>query len=139
MAKKSCETFCNIIQRNFYTSMGKISLDEHDAIKDDFLRENVWVENVVIDIDSWIAFYFKHGRFPGSQKLITIPQVKTPPFSKTNIPISPIDLYKKFAGTDTKVLVSIQGLATLNIYLGGNKFVSQHAMYEYLNNLTFQV
>ena len=50
----------------------------------------------------------------------------------------PIDLYKKFARTDAKVLVSIQGLAALNIYLGGNKFPSQHAMYEYLNNLTYQ-
>ena len=117
--------------------MQKISLDEHGAIKDDFLRENFWGENVVTELDSWIAFYFKHGRFPASQELIAIP-LKTPPFLKTNIPISPIDLYKKFAGTDAKVLVSIQGLAALNIYLGGNRFPFQHAMYEYLNNLTYQ-
>ena len=81
-------------------------------------------------------FCFKHGRFLGSQKLIAIPQVKTPPFLKTDIPISPIDLYKMFVGTDAKALVSIQGLAALNIYFGGNKFASQHVMSEYLNNLT---
>ena len=118
--------------------MQKKLLDEHGTIKDDLLRENFWGENVVTELDSWIAFYFKHGRFPASQELIAIPHVKTPPFLKTNIPISPIDLYKKFAGTDAKVLVSIQGLAALNIYLGGNKFPFQHAMYEYLNNLTYQ-
>ena len=118
--------------------MQKKLLDEHGTIKDDFLRENFWGENVVTELDSWIAFYFKHGRFPASQELIAIPHVKTPPFLKTNIPISPIDLYKKFAGTDAKVLVSIQGLAALNIYLGGNRFPFQHAMYEYLNNLTYQ-
>ena len=110
----------------------------HDAIKYDFYRENFWGENVVTQLDSWFPFYLKHGRFPGSQKLIAIPQVKTLPFLKTDIPISPIDLYKKFVGTDAKALVSIQGLAALNIYFGGNKFVSQHAMYEYLNNFTFQ-
>ena len=53
-------------------------------------------------LDCWIAFNFKHGRFPGSLKLIAIPQVKTPSFLKTDIPISPIDLLKKFAGSDAK-------------------------------------
>ena len=42
-----------------------------------------------------IAFFFKHGRFPGSQKLITLPQIKIPSFLRTDIPISPIDLFKK--------------------------------------------
>ena len=45
-------------------------------------------------------------------------QVKTPPFLKIDIPISPIDLFKKFVGTDAKALVSIQGLAALNIHFG---------------------
>ena len=84
-------------------------------------------------------FYFQHRRFPGSQKFIAIPQVKTPPFLKSDIPISPIDLYKKFAGTDAKALVSVHGLAALNIHLGENKFTSENAMYEYLKKLTFQV
>ena len=37
------------------------------------------------------------------------------------MPILPVDLHKKFAGTDTKALVSIHALAALNIHLGGNK------------------
>ena len=52
IAKKSYETFYDTIERNFYTAMEKISLDEHDAIKDDFYRENFWGENVVTQLDS---------------------------------------------------------------------------------------
>ena len=95
-------------------------------------------DHVVTELDCWISFYFKHRRFPGSENLIAIPQVKAPPLLKTNIPISPIDLLKKFAGTDAKTLVSIQGLAAFNNHFGGNKFTLQQAMYEYLENLTFQ-
>ena len=110
-----------------------------NTIKEDFYRENFWAKHVVTKLDCWIAFYFHHGTFPGLQKLIALQQVKTLPFLKTDIPISPINLFKKFAGTDAKALVSIQGLAALNIHFGGNKFTSQQAMYEYLENLTFQV
>ena len=99
IAKKSYQTFYNIIERNLYSTMEKLSIDELDKIKKDFLRENFWAENVVIDLDCWIAFYFNHGRFPGSQKRISIPQVKLPFFLRTDMPISPADLYKKFAGT----------------------------------------
>ena len=60
--------------------MEKLSLDEYNAIKDDFYGENFGAEHVVKQLDCWIAFYFKHGRFPGSQKLIAIPQVKIPFF-----------------------------------------------------------
>ena len=52
IAKKSYETFYNIIEPNFYTTMEKISLDKHDAIKDGFYRENFWGENVVTQLDS---------------------------------------------------------------------------------------
>ena len=125
MAKKSCETFYDIVERNLYSTMEKLSLDEYNAIKDDFYRENVWAEHV---IKQWIAFYFKHGVFP---------EIKLS-FLKTDIPISPIDLFKKFTGSDAKALVSIQALAALNIHFRGNRYSPQQTMYEYLNNLTFQ-
>ena len=63
---------------------------------------------------------------------------KNSTFLKTHIPISPIDLCKKFAGSDAQALVSFQALAALNIHFGGNKYVSRQAMHEYLKNLTFQ-
>ena len=54
------------------------------------------------------------------------------------MPISPVDLYQKFAGTNAKALTSIHALAALNIHLGGNKYTSQIALGEYLKNLTYQ-
>ena len=137
IAKKSYETFYNVVERNFYSTMSKLSMDERDKIKDDFLRENFWAENVVTELDCWISFYFQHGRFPGSQNLISIPKVSLPYFLKTGMPISPVDLYKKFAAADAKALVSLHALAALNIHFGRNKYISQAALSKYLNNLTY--
>ena len=47
-----------------------------------------------------------------------------PYFLKTDMPITPVHLYKKFAGTDVKALVLIHALAALNIHFGGNKYTS---------------
>ena len=69
--------------------MHQVSKDEKDEINDEFLRQKFWWEDVHLQLDSWIAFYFKFGRFPGSQKLISIPN-----FLRTDMPISPVDLYK---------------------------------------------
>ena len=75
----------------------------------------------MLKLDCWIAFCFKFGRFPGSQKLVSIPKVNLPYFLRTDMPISPVDFYNKFAGTDAKALVSFHSLAALNIHFGGNK------------------
>ena len=138
IAKLSYETFYCTIEKKIYSTMQNLSIDEHDEIKDDFLREKLWMENVVTSLDCWVLFYFRHGRFPGSQKLINVLPVKLPFFLKTTMPISPVDLYKKFAGTDAKGLVPIHALAALNIYFGGNKYISQGALEEYFKNLTYQ-
>ena len=42
MAKKSYKSFYNIVQRNFYSTMKQLSVDELNEIRDDFLRENIW-------------------------------------------------------------------------------------------------
>ena len=49
-----------------------------------------------------------------------------------------LHLYKKFSGTDAKGLVSLHGLALLNIYFSGNQHASQTAFSEFLKNLTYQ-
>ena len=114
--------------------MNKLSVDKRDQTKYDFLRENFWWEVVVPELDSWVAFYFKHGRFPGLQKLISIPKISLPYFLKTDMPISPANLYKKFQNrrqrSDAKGLVSIHALAALNIHFGGNKYISQSPLNE---------
>ena len=118
--------------------MQQLSVDEQNEIRDDFLRKNFWWEDVTSQLESWVSFYFKFGRFPGSQKLVSIPKFDLPYFLKTDMPISSVDLYKKFAGTDVKALVSIHALAASNIHFGGNKYISQTTIGQYLQNLTYQ-
>ena len=64
-----------------------------------------------------------------------LPQADIPNFVKTEIPLSPIDLYQEFKATDAKALPSVQAIAALNIHLGGD---SKKALTEFLRNLTFQ-
>ena len=52
------------------------------------------------------------------------------------MPLSPLHLFKKFRQTDANGLVSLHGLAALNIYFGGNQEASQIAMSEFFKNLT---
>ena len=109
-------------------TMQQLSDNEKNEITDNFLRQNSWWEDVHLQLDSWIAFYFECGRFPGSQKLMSIPKVNLPKFLRTDMVISPVDLVKKIAGTDAKVFSSIHALAALNIHLGRNKYISQIAL-----------
>ena len=59
-------------------------------------------------------------------------------FLKTETIFSSPDLYKKFAGTDAKGLVSLHALVALNIYFGENQLVLQTAFGEFMKNLTYQ-
>ena len=78
------------------------------------------------------------GRFQGAEKFTNVPNVNKPIFLKTEMPLSPLDLYKKFRATDAKGLVSLHDLAALNIYFGGNSDISKIALGEYFKNLTCQ-
>ena len=60
------------------------------------------------------------GCSPGRQDLIIIPKPEIPPFMKTQEVISPNQLYEKCHGADARGLVSVQMLAGLNIFLGGD-------------------
>ena len=94
------------------------------------------LQSIFPDADQTIKQEF--GRFPGSQKLVSISKVNLPYFLKTDMPISAVDLHKKFVGTDAKALASIHALAALNMHFGGNKYISQTAIGEYLQNLNYQ-
>ena len=124
LSKKSYKTFYNVVEHNLYSTMSKISNNEREQLQEDFLSRNFWGENVAVQLDSWLAFYYKYGRFSGSQKYDSIPQVNISIFLKTEMSISPVDLYRKFAGIDAKALVSIHALAVLNIHFDGNKYIS---------------
>ena len=138
IAKKAYETFYNIASTNFNLTINKISVDQQNQIKEDLLSKNFWWEHALTNLDSWIAFYYDFGRFPGSDIFTNLPNVNVPSYLQAEMPLSPLHLFKKFKGTDAKGLVSLHGLAALNIYFGGSQDASQIAMGEYLRNLTYQ-
>ena len=80
----------------------------------------------------------QHGRFPGSQDLIVVPRPEIPYFIKTDKIISTNQLFEKTSSSDARGLVSIQALAALNIYLGGNTEISRQALIEFLHNMSYQ-
>ena len=61
-----------------------------------------------------------------------------PIFLKTEMPLSPLNLYRTSAGADTKGLVSLHGLAALIIYFGGNQQASQTTFGEFFKKLTYE-
>ena len=138
IAKNSHETFYNIAQKNLYLTVQKISVDEKNKITEDLTNKNFWYKHALIDLDSWIAFYYMFGRFPGAEKFTNVPNVNKQTFLQTEMPLSLLDLYKKFRATDAKGLVSLHGLAALNIHFGGNSDISKIALGEYFKNLTYQ-
>ena len=138
IAKKPYKIFFNIIQRNFNLTIRKISVDEQNRIKEDLLSKNYWWEHALTDLDSWITFYYHFETFPRSDNFTNVPHVNLPSYLKTEMLLSPLHLYKKFTGKDTNGLVSLYGLAALNIYFEGNQEASQIAMGEFLKNLTYQ-
>ena len=83
-------------------------------------------------------FFFKTGRFPGSEQLAIVPMDVMPPFVKTNEVIPLFDLYEKFNSLSAEGLVSSQFLAAFDIFMGGDKTISKNAMSELFHNLSMQ-
>ena len=69
LAKKSYETFYNAVERNLYSTISKISNDKRKQLQENVLSKNFLGKKVVVQLDSWLAFYCKYGRFPGLQDL----------------------------------------------------------------------
>ena len=138
-AKKAYETLYNQIDQNLSLTINILPADEIEEINIDLQRENYWVNKDLFGLlDTWCHFFFNHCTFASSQELIIVPQADIPPFVNTDTPLSPIDLYRNFKATNAKALVSIQALAALHNYYGGNRQISKDALSEFLHNLTFQ-
>ena len=127
IAKKTYQSLYKCLEQNFYLTVENLSAEEFEEMKDDFNRENFWEKHYANELDCWIAFFFSKGRFPGSQKLIMLPQANIPNFIKTGTSLSPIHLYQKFKATYAKALTSIQAIPALNIHLSGHRHISKKA------------
>ena len=116
----------------------KMPFDLYSEIENDFLRENYEI-NDVKNLDSWVSFYFKHGRFPGNNDLTILPQTSLLPIvDQLSVEVSPVQLYEKFKNTDSKNLVSFQAIVALFLYYGGEKLTAKRAIDGWKKNLNFQ-
>ena len=88
IVKKTYQSLYKYLEQNLY-----LSAEEFAEIKHDFNGEKFWAKHCAHELDCWIGFFFSKGRFPGSQKLLMLPQADIPNFVKTETPLSPIDLY----------------------------------------------
>ena len=99
LTKKVYHMVYNVVAKNFYSTIKKISVDkEKKEIKEDLVIKIFWWKDSLTNLDSWIAFYYQYDRFPGSENFTNVPQFNTPIFLKTEPILSPPDLYQKFAG-----------------------------------------
>ena len=124
--------------KQFNKTLNKMSFDLFKEIEDDFLHENYNLNNVT-NLDNWVSFYFKHGRFPGNADLTILPQTQLPKLvDQLSVEVSPIELYKKFGNGNAKSLVFFQAIIALFLYYGGEGTIAKRAMDEWKENLTFQ-
>ena len=130
----------------FFQRMIKETPDEFlEPLKADLANEIYFYKNLK-DIEShsellrvFNSFYFKTGRFPGNYTdLILVPTGKNPPFVKSFDQISPLELNDKFQNTPSYGIAAVHFLASLNIFFGGEKSLSQDVMTELLHNLSYQ-
>ena len=101
-----------------------------------FHPQEAFIQNRILQ--TYLDFFYKTGRFPGNQRLISIPRGRIPSFINSADVIPPRYLYERYLSRDMSGLVSVQFLAALNKYLGGNKEISRNAMSEFFHNLSWQ-
>ena len=89
-------------------------------------------------LETFDRFFFAFGRFPAINELMIFPTGDETIFVKSIDVIFLSELYKRFNSGDTRGLVCIHFLATLNFHLGGDKMISKHAMSEFFHNLSMQ-
>ena len=61
IAKKAYETFYNIIEKNLYLTIKKISVNGNEKIQEDFQKKYFAGEDSLTNLDSWIEFYYQFG------------------------------------------------------------------------------
>ena len=130
----------------FFDKMIKETPDEFlQPMKADLANE-IYFSRDLKDIESHVEllkvfnrFYFKTGRFPGNSDFVVVPAGVKPNFVKSFDQISPVELNEKFQNGPSYGIAAVHFLAGLNIYLGGERNLSQDVMSELLYNLSYPV
>ena len=111
----------NTVARNFSLTIQDLGYGRIKDISDDFSIKNYSYRESLTNLNDWISYYYLYGKIPGSDEFLNVPYHKKPYFLKTEMQLSPSNLYSKFSATTAKRLVSLHALCPLNICFGGNK------------------
>ena len=103
-----------------------------------FLKKLKEIESSVEFMKVLSNFCFKTGRFPGYVEYINVPPGVNPHFIEKHDQISPTEINEKFKNSSCYGLVSVQFIAALHVFFGGDKELSRNAMSEFLHNLSLQ-
>ena len=128
-----------------YTNfLGIWEIEERNRIDTDLTNNNylIWDPNEAYiqgrNLETYRDFFYETGRFPGNSTIVPVPRAKIPSFIESRDVLSPLALYDTYVGHDIRGIVSVQFLAALNIFLGGNSEESRDAMSELFHNLSWQ-
>ena len=107
--KKTYEKLYDTVAKQFNTTLQKLPVELSQQINNDFRHENFDVREAE-NLDSWVAFYYKYGRFPGNSELTILPQSQNPKLiDPLSVGLSRVDLYDKFSAGDAKGFLFFSG------------------------------
>ena len=136
--KKTYKELYNQIAKQLDNTLKKMPFKLYNEIEDDFRREKFNVAEAN-NLDNWVAFYYKHGRFPGNSELKILPQSQIPKLiDPLSVEVSPVELYNKFGSGDAKALVLFQAVVALFLHFGRERLLAKRAIDEWKSNLMFQ-
>ena len=119
-----------------FMGIGERNRIDTDLTAHNFLTRDpteVYIQGRILE-----TFFYETGRFPGNSTIVSVPRARIPSFIESRDVLSPLALYDTFAGRDMRGIVSVQFLAALNIFLGGDSQQSRDAMSELFHNLSWQ-
>ena len=127
------------IAENFQLYIDFLDQSEIEEIDADFVssglasKQNVDSARELLMLFNF--FYFLNGRFPTSSVHTFIPRADLP-FEVNGEEINIKKLYRKFRGSNSHALVSLQFLGVLCIFFGGNPETTQKFLTEVYQSLT---
>ena len=119
-----------------YLNKKKIDTDLTNHNFETFNPSDAHIHQKIIEI--YKDFFDTTGRFPGNQRLISVPRGRIPDFIQSEDVILPRYMYERYLSRDMSGIVGVQFLAALNRYLGGEIEISRNAMSEFFHNLLWQ-
>ena len=121
-----------------------MDIEERNRIDTDLTAHNfltwdpteVYIQGRILE--TYRDFFYETERFSGNSTIVSVPRARIPSFIESRDVLSHLSLCDTYAGRGMRGIVSVQFLAALNIFLGGDSEQSRDAMSELFHNLSWQ-